>query len=82
VAKAVNQGWIDEGYKSIAQMGWTALKRDRITPEGKFIDVCVGTGISDNLSFYYTRPVGDNEKHGLGLILNAGLEIMKMNAEK
>jgi hypothetical protein len=39
----------------------------------------VGTGISDDLVFYYTRPVGDNEKHGLGLVLNAGLEMMKLN---
>jgi unsaturated rhamnogalacturonyl hydrolase len=81
VAKAVNQGWIDENYKSIAQRGWNALKMDQITPEGKFINVCVGTGIDDDLVFYYTRPVGDNEKHGLGLVLNAGLEIMKMNTK-
>jgi unsaturated rhamnogalacturonyl hydrolase len=79
VAKAVNQGWIDKGYKSIAQRGWNAMKRDHITPEGKFINVCVGTGISNDLVFYYNRSVGENEKHGLGLILNAGLEIMKMN---
>jgi rhamnogalacturonyl hydrolase YesR len=79
VAKAVNQGWIDPAYATIARRGWTALKRDHITPEGKFINVCVGTGISDDLVFYYTRPVGDNEKHGLGLVLNAGLEMMKLN---
>jgi len=81
VAKAVNQGWIDPAYGRIAVRGWNALKRDHITPEGKFINVCVGTGISDDLVFYYTRPVGDNEKHGLGLVLNAGLEMMKLNGK-
>ncbi|SKC23944.1 glycoside hydrolase family 88/105 protein [Alkalitalea saponilacus] len=82
VAKAVNEGWIDPDYASIARRGWHALKRDKITPEGKFIDVCVGTGISDDLVFYYTRPVGDNEKHGIGLILNAGLEMIKLNKDR
>lgn len=79
MAKAVNQGWIDPAYASIASRGWTALKRNYITSEGKFTHVCVGTGIADDLVFYYTRPVGDNEKHGLGLVLNAGLEMMKLN---
>ncbi|HHU59206.1 MAG TPA: glycosyl hydrolase, partial [Bacteroidales bacterium] len=71
----------DPAYGRIAVRGWNALKRDHITPEGKFINVCVGTGISDDLVFYYTRPVGDNEKHGLGLVLNAGLEMMKLNGK-
>ncbi len=79
VAKAVNEGWISPEYRSIATQGWTALKRNKITSEGKFIDVCVGTGIADDLVFYYKRPVGDNEKHGLGIVLIAGLEIMKLS---
>jgi unsaturated rhamnogalacturonyl hydrolase len=77
IAKAVNEGWIDRRYASIAVRGWNALKTKIITPEGYMKDVCVGTGISSDLVFYYTRPVGKNDTHGLGPLLDAGIEVMK-----
>ncbi len=79
VAKAINEGWFDDTYMRIAQLGWNALKKDQITENGHFKNVCVGTGITDDLPFYYSRPVGENEKHGLGLIIDAGVEILKLN---
>lgn len=79
IAKAINEGWFDDTYMRIAQLGWNALKKDQITENGHFKNVCVGTGITDDLPFYYSRPVGENEKHGLGLIIDAGVEIMKLN---
>lgn len=78
VAKAINNNWIDASYAGIAQRGWKALKDTQITPEGHFKNVCVGTGIADDLPFYHTRPVGENEKHGLGLIIDTAIEMMKM----
>lgn len=78
VAKGINHGWLDPKYRSVAITGWEALKKTQITEEGHFRNVCVGTGISDDLPFYYNRPVGENEKHGLGLIIEAGIEIMKL----
>lgn len=82
IAKAINNNWLDDQYKSIALTAWAALKRDQITKEGHFKNVCVGTGIKDDLPFYYDRPVGENEKHGLGLVIDAGIEIMKLKAKK
>lgn len=79
VAKAINNKWIDSSYASIARSGWNVLKNREITSDGRFTNVCVGTGISDGLPFYYNRPVGDNEKHGLGLIINTAVEMMKLN---
>ncbi|MHB9056699.1 MAG: glycoside hydrolase family 88/105 protein [Paludibacteraceae bacterium] len=79
VAKAVNNKWVDASYKSIARAGWNCLKNNEITDDGRFTNVCVGTGISDDAPFYYNRPVGDNEKHGLGLIIDTAVEMMKMN---
>ena len=79
IAKAINEGWFDDTYMRIAQLGWNALKKDQITENGHFKNVCVGTGITDDLPFYYSRPVGENEKHGLGLIIDAGVEILKLN---
>ena len=82
VAKAINNGWIDSSYRNIARAGWSALKNNEITADGRFTNVCVGTGISEDLPFYFNRPVGDNEKHGLGLIINTAVEIMKLESEK
>ena len=82
VAKAINNGWIDMAYRNIARSGWRALKNNEITEDGRFTNVCVGTGISEDLPFYFNRPVGDNEKHGLGLIINTAIEIMKLESEK
>ena len=78
IAKAVNNGWIDSSYARIAEVGWKALKETQITDEGHFKNVCVGTGITDDLPFYYNRPVGENEKHGLGLIIDTGIEMLKL----
>ena len=80
VAKAINNQWIDPAYQSIAKAGWNVLKNNEITTDGRFTNVCVGTGISNDLPFYFNRPVGDNEKHGLGLIIGTAIEIMKLNS--
>jgi rhamnogalacturonyl hydrolase YesR len=77
-AHAVNQGWIDKRYASIAKLGWEGLKRNKLNELGQLKDICVGTGIQDNLPFYYNRPVGLNEKHGTGPMLDAGVEILKL----
>jgi len=82
IAKAVNNKWINPNYARIADVAWRALKETQITPEGQFKNVCVGTGISEELPFYYSRPVGENEKHGLGLIIDTGIEMMKLAKTK
>ena len=78
IAHAVNSGWIDKRYASIAKLGWEGLKKHKINELGQLKDICVGTGIQDNLPFYYNRPVGVNEKHGTGPLLDAGVEILKL----
>lgn len=82
IAKAVNNKWIDPTYARIAEVAWKALKETQITADGHFKNVCVGTGITDDLPFYYNRPVGENEKHGLGLIIDTGIEMMKLAEAK
>lgn len=78
VARAVNEGWIDRRYTSIAIRGWEGLKVHEITHDGQLKGICVGTGIQDDLVFYYTRPARTNETHGLGAIIDAGIEIMRL----
>jgi unsaturated rhamnogalacturonyl hydrolase len=78
VAKAVNKGWIDKRYASIAVSGWEGLKKKEINEKGQLKDICVGTSIENDLTYYYKRPVGLNEKHGTGPLLDAGVEILKL----
>jgi unsaturated rhamnogalacturonyl hydrolase len=77
-ARAVNMGWIDKSYATIALAGWEGLKKNMITPDGQLKNVCIGTGIQDDLVFYYNRPARLNELHGLGAVIEAGIEIMRL----
>ena len=79
IAKAVNEGWIDKSYLTVAINGWKGLVTE-IQTDGQVKDICVGTGIEDNIKFYYDRPTELNDLHGLGAVLLAGTEISK--AEK
>jgi len=78
IARAVNQKWIDERYGSIAINGWEGLKKHKIQLDGQVKDICIGTGIEDNMVFYYERPARLNEKHGLGAVIDAGIEVIKL----
>ena len=78
IARAVNEGWIDRRYASIALTGWEGLKALKITGDGQLKDVCIGTGIQNNMVFYYSRPARLNEMHGLGPVIEAGVEIIRM----
>ncbi|WP_089685924.1 glycoside hydrolase family 105 protein [Catalinimonas alkaloidigena] len=78
VAAAVNRGWIHPSYATIAVEGWKGLEKLMITDDGQMKAICVGTGIRDDMPFYYNRPTSMNEKHGLGPLLDAGVEILKL----
>ncbi|NHA02316.1 glycoside hydrolase family 88 protein [Mucilaginibacter sp. HC2] len=81
VARAVNQGWINEKYIAIAQEGWKGLLA-KITPDGQLQDVCIGTNMDTDIKFYYTRPTELNDTHGIGALLLAGAEMLKAERKK
>ena len=54
------------------------LVMTKIHPDGKIEGVCAGTGTSDDLVHYYTRPTPLNDIHGIGAVLLAGTEILKL----
>jgi unsaturated rhamnogalacturonyl hydrolase len=77
VAKGVNRGWIDKEFGSIALRAWEGICK-QVSEKGEVSGICMGTGISHDLAFYYTRPAPLNDAHGLGAIIQAGLEVIKM----
>jgi unsaturated rhamnogalacturonyl hydrolase len=76
VAKAVNQGWIPKTYIRIAENGWEGLTK-KIDNEGRIADVCIGTGTSENIRFYYNRPIELNDTHAIGPVMLAGDEMIE-----
>jgi unsaturated rhamnogalacturonyl hydrolase len=76
VARAVNEGWINKSYMTIAEDGWKGLAT-KITPDGQVQDVCIGTNIGDNIRFYYERPKELNDTHATGAVLLAGTEMIR-----
>ena len=76
VAKAVNEGWINKRFITIAQNGWDAVAR-KVTPDGQVADICIGTSIEEDIRYYYTRPTALNDTHGLGAFLMAGAEMVR-----
>jgi unsaturated rhamnogalacturonyl hydrolase len=81
VAKAVNEGWINKSYLTIAEDGWKGLS-SKITANGEIQDVCIGTNIGDNIRFYYERPRELNDTHAIGAVLLAGVEMIKAGRKK
>ena len=75
IARAVNKGYIDKRYSSIAEKGWEGILT-KIHSDGQIEGVCTGTVVSDNLVDYYNRPAPLNDIHGIGTVLLAGAEIL------
>lgn len=77
VAKGVNEGWIEPRYKTIALEGWKGIA-SMINEKGEVENICVGTVTSTSMVDYYKRPVKINDIHGLGAVLMAGVEVLKL----
>jgi len=77
IARGVTNGWIDEDYKEYAVKGWNAIA-DKISEDGVVEGICRGTGIGDNLEFYFNRETPPNDPRGLGAVLTAGVEVQKL----
>jgi len=77
VAWSVNNGYLDRRYASIAVRGWEGVA-SRILPNGEIEGVCAGTGVSEDLVFYYHRPTPVNDPHGTGAVILAGTEVLQL----
>lgn len=77
VSKAVNKGWINNIYSSIAVNGWMGLEKC-ISPAGELDRVSTGFNIKQDLPFYYNIPIEPGGAHGIGAVLLAAAEMMKL----
>ena len=77
IARSVNRGYIERRYATIARRGWEGVM-SRIRPDGQVEGICAGTSVSDDLVSYYKRPTPLNDIHGIGAVLLAGTEALKL----
>ena len=77
IARGVQYGWIDRKYKNNAIKGWNALTR-KIDDNGTVHSICRGTGIGTDRDFYFKRATFDHDPRGLGAVIIAGVEILKL----
>lgn len=77
VALGINNGWLDKIYADLALSGWDGIKT-MIIADGKVKNICKGTGTNTSLKYYYNRPTPLNDIHGLGPVILAGVEVMKL----
>ncbi len=77
VARAVNKGYLDPRYKSLAERGWEGIVT-KIRPDGQIEGVCTGTVVSEDLVHYYKRPAPLNDIHGIGFVILAGIEVQRL----
>jgi unsaturated rhamnogalacturonyl hydrolase len=77
IAKAVNQGYIGEEYMQSAQKGYIGLTHKMYFDEDDLMvmpDICIGTSAGDYIN-YVTRPVSENDLHGVGAFVLACVQM-------
>ncbi len=77
IAHAVNQGWIQPEYATVAQVGWQGIIRE-VNAKGQVEGTCVGTNFAQDVPYYYYRPASPLAAHGYGPVLLAGAEMLHL----
>jgi len=66
--RGATSGVLPPSFHAIAERAWEGLKT-KLTPEGLLSDVCVGTGQSQDASYYLERPRVTGDLHGQAPLL-------------
>ncbi|PWV90551.1 rhamnogalacturonyl hydrolase YesR [Paenibacillus cellulosilyticus] len=80
-ARGVRFGWLDEPekYTAASLRGWNGLTRHCIDRHGNVYGVCRGSGYSFAAHYYRDQLSWQlNDTHGVGIVLLAGVETMKL----
>lgn len=74
LARGIRNGWISKSYEKNLLLAWNALKKN-ISHDGVVKDITRGTGIGNDLDFYFKRERFDNDPRGLGAVITAAVEM-------
>lgn len=80
IACAVNHGWIEPGNMAVARKAFAAVAKN-VGADGAVHGTCEGTSIGLDLSYYAQRKRPDDDPHGCGPVMLAGIEILSADKE-
>ena len=79
LAKGVRMGYLDDSLLTVAQSGYMGILDNFVTENSdhslNLKDVCTGTSVGGDVSYYYSRGKADNDGKGLGPFILASLEM-------
>lgn len=81
-ARGVRHGWLPDQapYVAAVHRGWEALNRVSIDKDANIYGVCRGSEFSFSPEYYQKElPWNLNDTHGIGIVLLAGVEVLKLN---
>lgn len=81
LTRGIKNGWIKKSYEKNLMLAWNALK-SKISEDGVVKDITRGTGIGNDLDFYFRRERFNNDPRGLGAVITAAVEMEKYFANK
>jgi unsaturated rhamnogalacturonyl hydrolase len=80
IARAINRGYVEPAYASVAFAGWKGVAR-RIAADGKVTGVAIDTPPGYDNPYYYNRTTDPpHPLHGYGPVLLAGAETFTLLA--
>ncbi len=77
VARGVDRGYLEPRFAEVARRGWAGVAT-RVRDDGMIEGICTGTSVSDDIADYYARPTPLNDVHGVGTVLLAGSEMLRL----
>jgi unsaturated rhamnogalacturonyl hydrolase len=80
--RGIRYGWFDGGeadYRNAAEKAWRALENYSIDKNGAVYGVCRGSEFAFNPRYYAEHLLPRlNDTHGIGIVLLAGVELLKL----
>jgi len=81
-SRGIRLGWFDcevNPYRIAAEKAWKALEKFSIDKDGNIHGVCRGSEFSFNPRYYAEHLLPRlNDTHGIGIVLLAGVELLKL----
>lgn len=81
LSRGIRKGWIDKKYENDVKEAWSALLENCIDEDGNLYGVCMGSGCNMEEKYYLELNTIVNDDHGVGIVLEACVEVMNMLGE-
>lgn len=80
LAYGVNTGLLGREYGDVARRAWQGVA-SRVRSDGQVEGICRGTEVGFDFKFYYDRPTPLNDTRGIGAVLLAAAEMIRLDGE-